>query len=214
MSPALKRLLLAAGGFALLAALLGLGYEEYAYRSQLQQAAVRSSAVTPPSATLAADQAAAAASKSTTANAPALQATAADSQGDLNGPTIEIPAIDYHWVIQPDIENENLDRGPGHYPRTVFPGDPGNAAIAGHRTIRGRRGFFYRLNELQEGDPIYIHRDGQRLAFAVERVFVTDPTDLSVLSATAYPALTLTTCDPPGGDEKRLIVQARLVETP
>ncbi len=31
----------------------------------------------------------------------------------------------------------DLRKGPGHYLNTPFPGEPGNAAIAGHRTTFG-----------------------------------------------------------------------------
>jgi len=123
---------------------------------------------------------------------------------------ISIPRLEISYRVGEGVDNPVLDAGPGHYPQTVLPGEVGNAAMAGHRTIRGRPAYFYRLNELEPGDRIHIRYDDRSLTFVVERVFVTDPYDLSVLAPTDYPALTLTTCDPPGSDEMRLIVQARL----
>lgn len=178
--------LIAAGLILLLVPLARWVREELAHRRLLQQAEVPTAASRPPPV------------EPAPAPEPAL--------------TIEIPSLDYHWVIQPDIGNEELDRGPGHYPQTPLPGDPGNAAISGHRTIGGRPAYFYRLDELAPGDLIHIHREGKTYTFAVERSFLTVPTDLSVLDPTPHPALTLTTCDPPGSDVMRLIVQARLVE--
>ena len=44
--------------------------------------------------------------------------------------------------------------GPGHYPDTPLPGQPGNAAIAGHRTTYGAP--FNRIDELEQGDEILV----------------------------------------------------------
>ena len=45
-----------------------------------------------------------------------------------------------------------LDEGPGHFPGTPLPGQPGNAAIAGHRTTY--MAPFNRIDELEPGDTI------------------------------------------------------------
>ncbi|MFZ5813778.1 MAG: sortase [Bacillota bacterium] len=125
---------------------------------------------------------------------------------------IEIPRIGVKYLVGEGIDNPVLAKGPGHYPQTVLPGENGNAALAGHRTIRGRPAFFYAINELQPGDEIRIGYRDKTLTYVVERNFLTTPYDLSVLRPLGYPALTLTTCDPPGSDERRLIIQSRLVK--
>lgn len=123
---------------------------------------------------------------------------------------LEIPAIGLGLTVVEGIDDADLDRGPGHYPLTPLPGDGGNAAIAGHRTKRGLPSFFYRLNELEAGDLIRVVYPDRTVAFRVKQVFLTSPFDLAVLNPTEGPALTLTTCDPPGGDARRLIVRAEL----
>jgi sortase A len=125
---------------------------------------------------------------------------------------IEIPKLGITYLVGEGIDNQVLAKGPGHYPQTVLPGEVGNAALAAHRTVRGRPAFFYSIDELQPGDEIRIGYRDKTLIFQVERSFLTTPFDLGVLAPTAYPSLTLTTCDPPGGDEQRLIVQARLTQ--
>lgn len=125
---------------------------------------------------------------------------------------LQIPSISVNVPVQPGIDDSDLHKGAGHYPQTPLPGEKGNAAMAGHRTIKGKPAYFYSLDRLRAGDPIYVVYPDKRLEFAVERVFVTHPYDLSVLQATEHSQLTLTTCDPPGTDENRLIVQARLVK--
>lgn len=128
------------------------------------------------------------------------------------GYRIRIPGIGVDAAVQGGIEDAQLARGPGHYVQTPRPGEAGNAAIAGHRTVRGRPSFFHDIDKLKAGDTILVQYPGQTYTFTVERVFITDPYDLSVLDPTPYPSLTLTTCDPPGTDENRLIVRARLTD--
>lgn len=123
---------------------------------------------------------------------------------------IAIPRLGVSYAVNEGVDNPVLDLGPGHYPQTVLPGEVGNAAMAGHRTRFGRPSFFYDLDALEPGDLLHIEYPDRSLTFVVERVFITDPYDLSVIAPTDYPSLTLTTCDPPGTDEMRLIVQARL----
>ena len=106
-----------------------------------------------------------------------------------------------------------LRRGPGHYPETAGLGEAGNLAIAGHRTGWGSP--FRRLNDLKKGDLIILEsQTGDLYEYRVVRKFITDPTDLSVLSPTPIAGsefvITLTTCDPPNTSERRLIVQGVL----
>jgi len=125
---------------------------------------------------------------------------------------LEIPKLDLRYKVGEGTANSVLARGPGHYERTVLPGEGGNAALAAHRTIRGKPAFFYAIDQLEPGDLLRINYADTTLTFHVERLFFTSAYDLSVLDPTPYPSLTLTTCDPPGTDERRLIVQARLAE--
>jgi LPXTG-site transpeptidase (sortase) family protein len=57
-------------------------------------------------------------------------------------------------------------------------------------------------------------RMGARHVYSVERTEIVDPDDTWVLTAdplgTGRPTLTLTTCDPPGVNDKRLVVFATL----
>lgn len=126
---------------------------------------------------------------------------------------ITIPQIDVEAVVVEDVTLEDLRRGPGHYPQTAWPGEPGNVGIAGHRTTYGA--WFRHLDELEPGDAIYLQGEGRTYHYRVEKVWATDPHDWSVVEPTPYPALTLTTCHPPYDDTQRLVVRAALVrDTP
>lgn len=128
------------------------------------------------------------------------------------GYRIELPTLGVAYPVYADIGNAELASGPGWYPYTARPGE-GNTGIAAHRTYGGAPSFFYALDKLAPSDPIVITYPDRRLIYTVERVWITHPYDLAVLDPTEVPALTLTTCDPPGTEDNRLIVRAVLMAT-
>src|SRR5579859_2004442 len=123
-----------------------------------------------------------------------------------------IPKIGVDKFVVDNITLAELRKGPGHYPQTPMPGEPGNAAIAGHRTTYGAP--FYRLNELQTGDDIFVSTKAGRFHYTVIQSSVVAPTDVAVLNPTPDNRLTLTTCNPRFSASTRLVVVGRLVDTP
>lgn len=111
-------------------------------------------------------------------------------------------------VIVEGDGTDQLRQGPGHYPGTPLPGQPGNAAIAGHRTTYAAP--FYNLNELQAGDPITVQTVQGTFHYAVTQNTIVAPTDSAVLDSTATSELTLTTCNPRYSSAQRLVVVATL----
>ncbi len=101
--------------------------------------------------------------------------------------------------------------GPGHYPETPLPGEPGNAAIAGHRTTYGAP--FFSLDELGPGDEIVATTYNGRFVFRVIDTTVVAPSEVGVLASTDDTRLTLTTCNPKFSARERLVVSA-LLEPP
>ena len=112
-------------------------------------------------------------------------------------------------AIVQGVGTDQLRQGPGHYPGSPLPGQPGNAAIAGHRTTYSAP--FYNLNALHRGDPITVETLAGTFRYAVTRTQVVAPSDAKVLDATAGSTLTLTTCTPRYSATNRLVVAARLV---
>jgi len=123
--------------------------------------------------------------------------------------TIDIPSIGVDYVVVQGTATADLQLGPGHYDNTPLPGQPGNAAIAGHRTTYLHP--FFNLNELVVGDPIYITTTQGRFRYNVTATLIVAPTDVAVVAPTPTPTLTLTTCNPRYSASQRLVVQARLV---
>jgi sortase A len=125
---------------------------------------------------------------------------------------IKIPRIGVDKAIIEGTSVADLRQGPGHYQGTSLPGQPGNAAIAGHRTTYGAP--FYNLNELTPGDPIFITTPQGTFRYNVGRAQVVAPSDVSVIAPIPANQLTLTTCNPRFSAAQRLVVQASLVGAP
>jgi sortase A len=122
---------------------------------------------------------------------------------------INIPKININYVAVQGTDEPDLERGPGHYVNTSLPGNPGNAAFAGHRTTYAAP--FYNLDQLAPGDPIFVTTTQGRFQYNVTQVLVVDPTDVAVLDDTSTPTLTLTTCNPRYSAATRMVVKASLV---
>ena len=138
------------------------------------------------------------------ATGPGLPVPAGDSVAVL-----WIPRIDLELGVVEGVGVADLKRGPGHYPGTPLPGEPGNAAIAGHRTTYGAP--FSRLDELVPGDAILLSTRAGTSRYEVSDTLVVRPSQREVLAPTPDSRLTLTTCHPRYSAAQRLIVVARLV---
>ena len=124
---------------------------------------------------------------------------------------IRIPHIGVDKIVVQGVRVPDLKQGPGHYPTTSLPGQHGNASIAGHRTTYGAP--FNRLDELNNGDAIFITTKQGAFCYEVADKKVVKPSDLSVLNNTSDDRLTLTTCNPKYSAATRLIVIGRLFGT-
>lgn len=125
---------------------------------------------------------------------------------------MRIPKIDLEKAVVEGVSVDALKAGPGHYPTTPMPGQPGNAAIAGHRTTYGAP--FFRLDELKPGDPIQVTTRQGEFTYEVTESKIVAPTQNEVLDPTEENILTLTTCNPRYSAAQRLIVVAKLVDNP
>jgi len=124
---------------------------------------------------------------------------------------IDIPTIGVTKYVVAGVQTADLKKGPGHYPETPFPGELGNASIAGHRTTYGEP--FRHLDDLNIGDPIVItDLLGRKFTYLVSNQQVVEATDSWVVATTdpTKAILTLTTCHPEFSAKQRLIVSAEL----
>jgi sortase A len=128
------------------------------------------------------------------------------------------PAMGTDAMVVEGISQKALNTGAGHYPKTSLPGEPGNVAIAGHRTTYGKP--FARQEVLKAGDKIFLVTPFARHTYEVVPGFgghsnpwITASNDWSVADPTPEAMLTLTTCHPRGSDSSRLVTRAKLIKS-
>jgi sortase A len=129
-------------------------------------------------------------------------------QGDAIA-RIDIPAIGVHEYVVEGTDTGDLRKGPGHYPESPLPGDPGTAAIAGHRTTYGAP--FRNIDDLRRGQRVIVDMPDGRFIYRIERITIVDDQDLSVLDPVGYRRLMLSACHPLYSAAERVIVFARQV---
>jgi sortase A len=122
---------------------------------------------------------------------------------------IRIPSAGINAAVVEGVGVGDLKKGPGHYPKTPLPGQPGNTAIAGHRTTYGAP--FYHLDEVKPGDSIFISTRDGTFNYSVTSQRDVSPSDVAVIDPTQDNRLTLTTCTPRFTAQKRLVVVAKLI---
>jgi sortase A len=122
---------------------------------------------------------------------------------------MEIPAIGVSEYVVEGTDTGDLRKGPGHYPDTPLPGEPGTAAIAGHRTTYGAP--FRDIDDLKPGQVIRVDMPDGRFVYRVEEVRIVDDSDLSVLEPVGHRRLMLSACHPLYSAAERVIVFARQV---
>ncbi len=138
-------------------------------------------------------------------------------------PTLSIPKINVHAPLV-DVAGRNeanvqkgLESGVIHYDSTPEPGQAGNSVFFGHSSNDwwepGNYKFvFVLLDKLAVGDKLTIDYQSQRYTYEVTGSKVVEPNDLSVLSQTAEPTVSIITCTPPGTSWKRLVVTAKQID--
>jgi sortase A len=119
-----------------------------------------------------------------------------------------------------------LEKGPGHFPSTPFPGQAGNAALAGHRTTFAAP--FNRIDELVPGDQITVETLQGTFTYEVrapagapegEQIGhrIITPTQVEILdqpTEAGTNTLTLMACHPKYSAAQRIVVVADLVGNP
>jgi len=123
---------------------------------------------------------------------------------------IDIPSIGVSEYVVEGTDTESLRKGPGHYPETPLPGDPGTTAIAGHRTTYGAP--FRKIDQLKHGQRVIIDMPDGRFVYRVEQTKIVDDQDLSVLDRVDHQRLMLSACHPLYSAAERVIVFARLAK--
>lgn len=129
---------------------------------------------------------------------------------------VEIPAIQVSLPIYHGCSDTQLQKGAGHMPGTSLPvgGESTHAVISAHSGMASAK-MFTDLDKLSEGDRIFLHVLGETLAYEVDQITVTVPSDTRAIQITAGDdLLTLLTCTPYGVNTHRLLVRGRRTALP
>jgi len=127
--------------------------------------------------------------------------------------TMEILDIGLRTKFYDGVVDEAVELGPGHWPGTPWPGEPGNSVFAGHRTTYTRP--FADLDLLQKGARIRVAvRNSKLTTYRVVRTTIATEAEYAdvVLKQPANKKariITLFACTPKGSRSHRIIVRAR-----
>mgnify|MGYP001615565544 CR=1 FL=1 len=108
-----------------------------------------------------------------------------------------------------------LDKGAVHFPSSALPGEQGQTIILGHSSAPNwpkikYYWIFSRLNELTEGDEIFIYYNHRKYSYKVTKtIFVDRGAELPKDLTNSENSLILISCWPPGKDLKRIVVVAK-----
>ena len=123
---------------------------------------------------------------------------------------IVMPSLNGRTVVVQGTDMSSLRKGPGHYPKTSFPGEGGTVAVAGHRTTYGAP--FRTINKLKRGDDVVMEMPYGRFTYEVERTQIVSPSATEVVRRVpGRERLVLTACHPLYSAAKRIVVFGRLV---
>ena len=130
-------------------------------------------------------------------------------KGDPIG-RIKFPTLGRHYVVVQGTDLGTLRKGPGHYPTTVFPGERGTVAIAGHRTTY--LAPFRTVDQLKAGQHIVLAMPYGTFTYAVERTQIVSPDAFWITRRVpGEDRLVLSACHPLYSASHRIVVFARLI---
>ena len=127
---------------------------------------------------------------------------------------ISIPKIDVKIPIYHGTSSEILQKGVGHLEGSSLPigGESTHAILSAHRGLPSSR-LFTDLDQLKEGDIFYIYILDEVLAYKVNQVLITEPSEteaLEIVDGKDY--VTLVTCTPYAVNTHRLLVRGERIE--
>jgi sortase A len=121
---------------------------------------------------------------------------------------IVIKKIGASFDIVQGTDTASLEKGPGHYPGTAFPGLGQTVAIAGHRTTY--LAPFRHIDALKPGDRILLKMPYGLFTYVVQFHRIVLPTALWVTRDVGYERLVLSACNPLYSAAQRIIIFAKL----
>ena len=126
---------------------------------------------------------------------------------------VEIPAIQIRLPIYHGCTENELSKGAGHLPSSSLPvgGKSTHAVLAAH-SGRADSKMFTDLDQVKEGDLVYLYVLNKTLTYEVDQITVTTPVDTDAIQIIdGEDLLTLLTCTPYGTNTHRLLVRGHRI---
>jgi LPXTG-site transpeptidase (sortase) family protein len=101
-----------------------------------------------------------------------------------------IPSLGYYAAVRQGVDAGVLAGGPGHYPTTAWPGQPGIVGVAAHNT------FWIAFDRLKAGAEIVLQTRTGSYGYRITGTRIVSADDRSLFPASDRHLLTLTTCWP------------------
>ncbi|MDM5226954.1 class D sortase [Cytobacillus sp. NJ13] len=131
-------------------------------------------------------------------------------QGEAIG-ILKIPRLKAELPIIEGTDEDELEKGVGHYSTTVFPGQPDQILLSGHRDT-----VFRSLGELEIGDIFLVSMPYGEFTYEITDSKIVDADDTTVIRSTApHEILTVSTCYPfsyVGNAPSRYILNAKRIQ--
>nr|WP_180321312.1 class D sortase [Mesobacillus jeotgali] len=130
-------------------------------------------------------------------------------KGEMIG-NLSIPKLSANLPIYHGTDEDELEKGVGHFSGSVLPGEKDNSVLSGHRDT-----VFRKLGEVGKGDLLVVSTDAGEFTYKVRKVRIVDADDRTVIVPKPRATLTVTTCYPfdfIGDAPERYILVADLIE--
>ncbi|EMF47550.1 hypothetical protein B481_1146 [Planococcus halocryophilus Or1] len=130
--------------------------------------------------------------------------------GELMGELL-IPKLEASLPIIHGTDEDELEKGVGHFAQSVLPGENDNSVLSGHRDT-----VFRELGKVGKGDLLTVKTYSGTFTYKVRQVRIVDQDDRTVIVPKPKATLTVSTCYPfdyIGYAPERYILVADLVSS-
>ncbi|WP_430788318.1 class D sortase [Virgibacillus flavescens] len=109
-----------------------------------------------------------------------------DNIGELYIPKLNATLPIYHGT-----DEDELEKGVGHFAGSVLPGEDNNSVLSGHRDT-----VFRELGKVGNGDMLIVRTSAGEFKYKIRNVRIVDADDRTVIVPKPRAILTVTTCYP------------------
>ncbi|HAQ07522.1 MAG TPA: class D sortase [Bacillus bacterium] len=130
-------------------------------------------------------------------------------KGEMIG-NLTIPKLEADLPIYHGTDEDELEKGVGHFAGSVLPGEKDNSVLSGHRDT-----VFRELGKVGKGDLLVVSTSAGQFTYKIRKVRIVDADDRTVIVPKPRATLTVTTCYPfdfIGDAPERYILIADLIE--